>query len=276
MNKFSLSRFIFVFTFFCFFIFTFYILFFSSFSKGFDYRNNTFNVIVKPIAHSLSVPFIQVKNFIIDLTSIDNLRNENLLLRNRLSELETFNKKFEDLNEENRSLRQSLNLKPEYIDYLFLTSFVSSRSMISWLDVFILDVGKKSNLNEGALVTSEGNLVGVISKVFSNSSEAILLTNTGTQFNIPIKVLVDKKEIFGILKEYNADNNLLVVTNLTSKENIPNGSKVLTSGLDGKTPSDILIGEVEMSNSSNLLEQSIMVKATADFSDISIVNIIGK
>lgn len=253
------------------------LIFFLSNDKNKRYQFQTPVLrLVQPISETLTYPFVSALSFFSDFYQVESLRNENTVLKEQLLSLELAKSEIESLREENKSLRDGLKIKKEHLSKQVLTSRVLTRSTVSWLESFTIDLGEQDGVSENMLVVSDGALVGIVSHLFKGSSRVSLLSNTGFSFNIPIKLVSDNKDYFGILTEFDFEKQMFKVINLNTKEPLSLGSKVLTSGLDGNSASNILVGEmVELENKDSMTD-IVYVRPAADFSDIDFVNLVGE
>lgn len=276
MRKLRLSRFIFV-TILVGLALVSSLIFFLSRNREERYKlSSPVNSVVYSVSEFFSYPVVATKSFLTDLFQIDDLRAENSELKEQLTSLDNVEQRLNDLKEENRLLRHSLDFKASYPDLKVLTARVLSRSTVSWLDTIMIDLGTADDVSEGMLVVSEGKLIGKVNQSFASSSSVDLLTNTGISINIPVKILVESNEFFGIITGYDIEKKAFLVTKLNAKGTILSGSQVLTSGLDGKSPSNISVGRVSEVKTSDGLNQIVYVTSDLNFSKLSLVNVVGE
>lgn len=125
--------------------------------------------------------------------------------------------------------------------------------------------GSRDGLQEKNLIINELGLVGIISKVHTNSSEVELLQNP----NLNLSVKINKN--YGILKY--EDNNL-VVKGINNKGNVQEGDMVYTSDIS-IYPEKILIGKVEkVSFDTYEIEKVIKITPAVDFDHLKYVSVI--
>jgi len=92
-----------------------------------------------------------------------------------------------------------------------ISASVIYRSPTFWYDKLTINKGSNDGIKISDVVINDRGLVGVISNIYSNSSEVDLLTNVSK--NITIGLTNNDKEIYGILKEYDKYNDEFIVMN---------------------------------------------------------------
>ncbi len=156
-----------------------------------------------------------------------------------------------------------------------LTSEVTVRSSHSWNNAIIINSGKKDGVSSQMLVTSDSYLIGQISGKVKDSSHVDLLTS-GKVFDLPIKIVDKSTIIYGNLKYYDKNKQLMIASEFNSNDSISNEAKVYTSGLDGKTVADVPIGKViSVKNRDDKLNRQVSIKLLSDFNDINYVSVLG-
>lgn len=237
--------------------------------------SNTFSDVSLTISGFFSTPISATKTFISDLSSIGEIRNENINLKEENRLLSKNEETVSALKAENDSLKVALQIKESFQNDKFLSGKVLSRSTNSWLEWVTLNVGSKDGVSDGMFVLSDGYLVGTISEVSDSFSVVNLLSNTGDSINIPIKIQVGSDFVFGILSGYDLEREALVVSKLNKRIDIPVGSLLKTSGLDGRSVSDVSIGAVTDVVSHDELNKTVYVKPGTSLDSLSYVSLVG-
>ncbi|MGT2809197.1 rod shape-determining protein MreC [Streptococcus iniae] len=222
----------------------------------------------------IAKPFHSINSSINDLKKLSSAVSKNKSLSLKLGQLENENQLLKRYKRENIALKKILDTK---IDSPFShVSKVIVRTPQSWTDSLIISSGSNQALRENMLVTSGGFLVGRVSGVTRSSSHVDLLT-CGKLFNLPIKVVDKKRSIYGNLKHFNTDSQLMIASEFNSSDPIEIGTKVYTSGLDGESVSDIVVGKVvTIKESPDKLKREIGIQLFADFSTIDYVDVLGE
>lgn len=239
-----------------------------------DISSNVSGFVTK-VDSVVSVPFTAFSkshNVISDLLST---YNENQDLKKSLSNLENQSSIISNLQEENDSLRASLNLSDKLSRDNVLTAEVSMRPSVNWLKELTINVGKSKNVSKSMLATSNGGVIGFVTKVYDDTTTISLLSSSSSDSYLASSVKSeDDNQIFGIISRYDNKKKLLEMTQLNSSSNVKVGTEVVTSGLDDVSVKDVPIGTVD-SVSDYEGNRTILVKPYADFDKISYVTLVG-
>ena len=239
-----------------------------------DISSNVSGFVTK-VDSVVSVPFTALStshNVISDLLST---YNENQDLKKSLSNLENQSSIISNLQEENDSLRASLNLSDKLSRDTVLTAEVSMRPSVTWLKELTINVGKSKNVSKSMLATSNGGVIGFVTKVYDDTTTISLLSSSSSDSYLASSVKSeDDNQIFGIISRYDNKKKLLEMTQLNSSSNVKVGTEVVTSGLDDVSVKDVPIGTVD-SVSDYEGNRTILVKPYADFDKISYVTLVG-
>lgn len=239
-----------------------------------DISSNVSGFVTK-VDSVVSVPFTALSksnNVISDLLST---YNENRDLKKSLSNLENQSSIISNLQEENDSLRASLNLSDKLSRDNVLTAEVSMRPSVTWLKELTINVGKSKNVSKSMLATSNGGVIGLVTKVYDDTTTISLLSSSSSDSYLASSVKSeDDNHIFGIISRYDNKKKLLEMTQLNSSSNVKVGTEVVTSGLDDVSVKDVPIGTVD-SVSDYEGNRTILVKPYADFDKISYVTLVG-
>ena len=239
-----------------------------------DISSNVSGFVTK-VDSVVSVPFTALsksRNVISDLLST---YNENRDLKKSLSNLENQASIISNLQEENDSLRASLNLSDKLSRDNVLTAEVSMRPSVTWLKELTINVGKSKNVSKSMLATSNGGVIGFVTKVYDDTTTISLLSSSSSDSYLASSVKSeDDNQIFGIISRYDKKKKLLEMTQLNSSSNVKVGTEVVTSGLDDVSVKDVPIGTVD-SVSDYEGNRTILVKPYADFDKISYVTLVG-
>ena len=216
--------------------------------------------------------FSEQKNVIQELM---DTYSENRELKETIAKLEAETSENDSLEKENESLRASLELTEKYADKVTNTALVLDRSSLSWMNEITVDLGSDNGVTEGMLVLANGGLVGVVESAYSASSDVSLLTNSDESLKIPVKISTNTSTLYGILNGYDTETGSFIISQLNSTEGIESGNTVVTSDLGGNTPSNLLVGTVNLvETSSKDLSVQVFVTPAADFSNLYSVVIV--
>ena len=240
-------------------------------------KDISFNVsgLVTKVDSVVSVPFTSLSKSHNVLSDLLSTYSENRDLKKSLSNLENQSAIISNLQEENDSLRASLNLSDKLGRDNVLTAEVSMRPSVTWLKELTINVGKSKNVSKSMLATSNGGVIGFVTKVYDDTTTISLLSSSSSDSYLASSVKSeDGNQIFGIISRYDNKKKLLEMTQLNSSSNVKVGTEVVTSGLDDVSVKDVPIGTVDsvIDYEGN---RTILVKSYADFDKISYVTLVG-
>ena len=240
-------------------------------------KDISFNVsgLVTKVDSVVSVPFTVLSKSHHVLSDLLSTYSENRDLKKSLSNLENQSAIIYNLQEENDSLRASLNLSDKLGRDNVLTAEVSMRPSVTWLKELTINVGKSKNVSKSMLATSNGGVIGFVTKVYDDTTTISLLSSSSSDSYLASSVKSeDGNQIFGIISRYDNKKKLLEMTQLNSSSNVKVGTEVVTSGLDDVSVKDVPIGTVDsvIDYEGN---RTILVKPYADFDKISYVTLVG-
>lgn len=192
---------------------------------------------------------------------------ENDELKIKIRELLSENSSLKELKTENEFLRTALGLGEEKEFQLKMADVIAKD--ISE-DNLIINKGKKDGISEGnPVITGQKVLVGRIGEVLDNSSKIILISNKNSSFDAKI----GDSDAYGVV---NGKGRSEVWLELIPKEKeVKAGDAVLTSPLGGVFPKNILVGEINEVQKSDVNPfQKAKIEIYAKIQDLKTVFII--
>lgn len=142
-----------------------------------------------------------------------------------------------------------------------------------WYDTFVINKGALDGINENDIVINESGLIGIVTKIYNNSSDISLLTNTDKNKAITVGITNNKETIYGIIRKYNKLKNELIIEELTS--NIEGDLNVVTTSFTQIFKENILIAKVkEVKNSKDGLSKYAVATPIVDYNNLNYVCVI--
>ena len=185
--------------------------------------------------------FNDKQNYYKDNTALEE---ENAALKKHLAEMEKEIRQAEEANAENQRLRELLNLSQKREDFEFESAYITEHAVTNWTSTLTLDKGTKYGVEvKDCVIDETGALVGVISEAGTNWSTVLTLADTDTSMGARVfrtKDLGLAQGDFSLMEE-----NRLRLDYLPADCELLGGDLVVTSGLGGFYPSDLVIGTVE-------------------------------
>ena len=151
---------------------------------------------------------------------------------------------YDELQAENERLRSELARLQESARDAFESATITSRSTSNWASTMTLSKGSDQGVAAGdCVVDAAGNLVGIIETAGSNWSTMITVVDA----TLEMGALLSRTESIAILE---GDFTLMAqgrlkLTYLPESTELLTGDLVLTSGLGGNYPSDLVVGSIE-------------------------------
>ena len=217
----------------------------------------------------LPIGYVKEKIAVLKTNSFLVKENKKLILENmNLSIIKEENK---ELEKEINVLKEQLELKNIYTNYYIVNATVTSRNKNYWFNELTIDKGSNSMIKENMAVVTTKGLIGIISKVYENSSIIKMITNRDS--NNKISVSVNNKN--GVITNYNSFTNYLEITGFTTYDEVKVGDILITSGL-GIFPKGLKIGEVkEIKKDDYEISNILFVNPNQDMNNIEYVCVLG-
>lgn len=211
--------------------------------------------------------------------SVSNLVDtyqENAQLKKKVDDMNALQVENETLKQENKQLKQQLSLNKSLTSYEKISAYVISRAPSTWQNQIVISKGSNAGITKGSAVMSDKGIIGRVSEVNKNNSKVELLTtqdDSDDRFAVQL-IDDDGQTVNGLITGYNTDTNLLIMGQITSKEKVKSGTKVITSGLGGTTPKGLFVGTVQkVVNQGNGLPTKIYIKPAADMTNLNVVTV---
>ena len=172
------------------------------------------------------------------------LLEENQALRNQIAAMEREVRLAKDDSEENARLRELLELREKRRDFQFEAAAITQHSSSNWISSLTLDRGTLHGVAlNNCVVTEEGFLVGIVTKVGLNWCEVLTILDT----DISLGALVFRSGDVAVAQGdfVLMNEGRLSLTYLPADCELLVGDLVVTSGLGGYYPADLVIGTVE-------------------------------
>jgi rod shape-determining protein MreC len=146
---------------------------------------------------------------------------------------------------------------------------VIGQESTNFLEFLLLDLGQVHGITIGMPVVTDQGLVGRISQVNVNTSKVLLITDVTSAVN----ALLQSSRVSGIVRGTSGGD--LMMDFIQQGPVISVGEVVLTSGLGGRFPSGIPIGQVtEVRQRDVDIVQRAVVRPQVDFSRLELVAVV--
>lgn len=199
----------------------------------------------------------------------DRLLEENSQLRAQLAGSSQEEREFKELEEENKQLRQLLNLAQRNTDYVFEMAAIVSWSSSNWESTFTISKGSaNSDIEAGdCVITSAGEVVGVVKTVSTVSSVCISVVDTDFSASVNLNNVSGSSSAKG---EYSLmKDGLLMLEYINESNKVLAGDTVITSGKGGMFPNGLLVGYIaEVKVDETGLSAYAIVEPAADLDNV--------
>lgn len=151
----------------------------------------------------------------------------------------------------------------------YVSAAVIGRDPSPFLQYVIINQGSDDGLRRGMPVVSSQGLIGRVAAVTANAARVQLISDPSSTVNVKLKNTGAESSLTGSI------TGELTLESIPQEASVSTGELILTSGLGGNYPPDILVGQVTGVRQSPVeLFQTALVQPVEDFSKLDIVMVI--
>ncbi|MBD8069352.1 rod shape-determining protein MreC [Bacillus sp. PS06] len=219
-------------------------------------------------------PAQSLAGFFNNINDIQHTYEENKLLKEKLDRHVLLEKEAQILKKENQELKDVLDKTESLDEYDSIQATVINRDPTLWYDLLTVNRGSQHGVEANMAVITAQGLIGKVKNVSAYHSTVQLLSSPDRKNRISAKVQGEKDRYF-VIEGYDEEKASLLLKEIPFEVEVEEGQAVLTSGLGGVFPSDLLVGEVTEVVADNYgLTKTAYVKPAADFYEIKNVIIV--
>jgi rod shape-determining protein MreC len=179
------------------------------------------------------------------------------------------NTQLREKEKENETLRAMLSFKQANQNLQLIASEVIGRDSNPLLHFIIIDRGTSDGITRNMPVITARGLVGQISDVYPHSAKVILITDLASSVN----VVSQENRTNGVVQG-EVDGGI-TMRFIPQGEKIEVGNIILTSGLGGRFPKRLVVGQVQTVTKKDVeLFQSAVIRPSVDFQTLEAVLVI--
>lgn len=229
-------------------------------------------MVVNPIVSAqawLAKRYQAIQSLITQPEDVNTLRQINTQLEAENSRLQVQIVELQQQVAEAQLLSTLVDYERRHVENEYIAAAVIARDISPFMHYVIIDRGSDDGLRNGMPVITQQGLVGNITAVTSGAARVQLINDPGSSIN----VILQQSGVEGVV---NGQITGEIELDMISKNaTIQPGELVLTSGLGGKYPANLVIGQVvTIRSEAYSLFQSASVQPAVDFSQLEIVLII--
>ncbi|MEI6289714.1 MAG: rod shape-determining protein MreC [Chloroflexota bacterium] len=230
--------------------------------------NNFDNFLVKAQSW-IFTRFVVIQEFFTVPRDVLVLRQQNAELESQVSKLQAQVVQLQNSVSEADALAALVNFSRTSPENSYTAASVIGRDPSPFLRYIIIDKGSNNGLRRGMPVVTDQGLVGRVDAVINSASRVQLITDSSSVVNIRLEKAKKEALLSGTI------SGDLVLDQVTQDVNLEAGDLVLTSGLSGGFPADIIVGQILNSRKrdSDLFQQAV-IQPVVDFTKLKIVLII--
>lgn len=236
------------------------------------YINPVFDSALKPFINMqswISVRYMAIRDFLTVPRDVASLTQRNAELEAEVSRLQTNVIELQQQMNEAKVLYALLDFARENSENQYIATTVIGRDPSPFLHYVIIDHGSDSGIKHGMPVVTQNGLVGTIDAVTAGAARVQLINDPASIVNVTLESSKTEAAITGSIT---GDVQLSM---LPQDVTVNTGEVILTSGLGGKYPANILVGKISgVQKQVSDLFQAATMQTAVDFNNLSVVLVI--
>lgn len=210
-----------------------------------------------------------IKSFGDNYDTLAGFRSENERLRKRIQTLEIERQRLLEAEATNRQLQKLLDFRGE-LPAGAITASIIAGSASSWFQSCVLNRGSADGVRKGMAVVTPLGVIGKVVAVTGRTAKVLLLTDPNSGIDVYIQRTRGRGIVSGSL------DSGVVLKYIKRSEDVQEGDRLVTSGMDSVFPKGLLVGTVIKVRKQNRgLFQNIEVWPAAQVSRVEEVLVVG-
>jgi rod shape-determining protein MreC len=236
------------------------------------FLNTTFQTAMEPVLSIqswISSRYQAIYEFLTVPRDVATLRQRNAELENEIANLQKQTIELQQQLQEAQVLYALLDFARSNPENVYTAGSIIGRDPSPFLHYVIIDNGSDVGLRHGMPVVTQQGLVGRVDAVIAGAARVQLISSPDSVVNVRLQKSGQEVQLVGSLT---GDLSLQLIPQDVLVEP---GELVLTSGLGGNYPSDVLVGQViSVRRLSTELFQTATVQPAVDFTNLRAVLVI--
>lgn len=217
----------------------------------------------------ISSRYVAINQLVNAPQDVEDLRIRNIELENEVSRLQSQIIILQEQLDESQGLEELLGYARRRPEFQYAAAAVIGKDPSPFLHYIIIDHGSDEGIRRGMPVVTQSGLVGRIDAVTAGAARVQLITDPGSVVNVKLQAQKINAQINGSI------TGEITLDMVPQDTNLDPGEVILTSGLGGNYPADILIGQViTVRQFENELFQTASIQPIVDFSQLQAVLVI--
>ncbi|PWH13452.1 MAG: rod shape-determining protein MreC [Anaerolineae bacterium] len=217
----------------------------------------------------VSTRFVAIQDFLTVPRDVAALRQRNAELEAEVARLQAQVVQLQSQVADTQALAALVNFSRANPENVYTAATVIGRDPSPFLRYIIIDRGSNQGLRRGMPVVTEQGLVGRVDAVIGSAARVQLITDPTSAVNVRL----ERADREAILTGTVAGD--LILDLLPQDVTLEIGDVVLTSGLGGSYPADLIVGQViNVRRRDSDLFQQAFVQPAVDFAQLKLVLVI--
>ena len=217
----------------------------------------------------VSTRYMAIRDFFDAPSDLVSLQRYNAQLESEVSGLQTQVIQLQQQLTDTQVLAALVDFSQTSPESVYKAASVIGRDPSPFLHYIIINSGSNDGLRRGMPVVTNQGLIGRVDAVIANAARVQLITDPNSAVNIRLQNADTDAILIGSV------TGDLVLEMISQDVDIQEGDVVLTSGLGGNYPPDLLVGQLfNLRKRDYELFQQASVQSTVDFSRLEIVLVI--
>lgn len=235
----------------------------------FSSASNAFTDSLINIQSWFSSRFVALQDFFTAPRDIASLRQQNADLQNEVADLQAQVIQLQQQVGETQVLAALVDFSRARPENTYKAAAVIGRDPSPFLHYVIINRGSTDGILRGMPVVTDQGLVGRVDAVIADAARVQLITDPGSSVNVRLQNADEEASLVGSV------TGDVILQLIPQDANVETGDLVLTSGLGGGYPPDLIVGQVVNIRSRDYdLFQQATVQPVVDFNRLQIVLVI--
>lgn len=208
-----------------------------------SYLESFFGALCTPFQKANSFVVNGLSDFFVKIGDYDRLQDENQQLRDEIRRLQSLESQNQILEQENSFLKDSLNLKDRLNEMELTKCKVIGKDPTGWFEVISIDKGSIDGVAVRDPVISSGSLIGYVSEVYLTYSKVTTILDVSFECGAMETRTGEVAVVEGDMTLQ--ESGKCKISLLPRETEVTSGDMVVTSGLGGAFPKNVVIGTVD-------------------------------